>query len=137
MDKSPAWCTRRLPQHLVTLQTRGSLFRVFRSVPGAQTSAPLQTEVPERELEGGDGIETAGRESGSEGTGQLTGGWRGGGRQGEPRGALVRFLSAERQVQSPFKLNKTITLKITRSDFVLKASCLLVTQEIGWVVSAH
>ena len=83
MDKSPAWCTRRLPQHLVTLQTRGSLFRVFRSVPGAQTSAPLQTEVPERELEGGDGIETAGRESGSEGTGQLTGGWRGGGR-GEP-----------------------------------------------------
>ena len=49
----------------------------------------------------------------------------------------MRFLSAERQVQSPFKLNKSITLKITRSDFVLKASCLLVTQEIGWVVSAH
>lgn len=44
-----------------------------KSVSGLQVcswctaSAPLQTEVPQRELEGGDGIKTAGSESGPRG----------------------------------------------------------------------
>lgn len=137
LDKNPAWYTWLFPQHLATLQTRGSLFQVFRSVPGAQhllrcrwrsRSVSWKVEMASRQRE----VSLA-----PEGAGQLTGEWRGGGQRGELRRALTRFLSAKCQVQSPFKLNKSITFKITGSDFVFEASCLLLTQEIGWVVSAY